>query len=48
MRNEKKDYLPVNVNIILFPSQDIVTSSGNSEWLDSDGNVDSGGWTDAR
>ena len=43
MKNKKRDYLPVNVEITLFDSRDIVTTSGG--WLDSDGNVDSGGWT---
>ena len=41
MQNEKRDYLPVNVEITIFDSLDIVTTS----WLGSEGNVDSDGWT---
>ena len=46
MKLEKKDYLPVEVEIIAFNSQDIVTTSGGGDWwLGNDGNVDVGGWT---
>ena len=46
MKLEKKDYLPADIQITVFDSADIVTTSGDGDWwLDSNGNVDVGGWT---
>lgn len=45
MKLKKRDYLPADVEITIFSSDDIVTASGGDWWLGSGNNVDSGGWT---
>jgi len=43
--DKKIRYTSPEMEITLFKNADIVTASGETGWLDPNGNYDSGGWT---
>ena len=45
MPKEKQVYLNADIEILDFNCKDIVTTSGGSNWLNPDENVDGAGWT---